>query len=217
MVIRVADLAARVISNDHIYIATDDTRIGDVAASYGYQVIYTSSSCMTGTDRLAEATKSLNYDYYINIQGDEPLLDPADIQACIDLKLQYPTRIINCYTKLSHEDDPYSLNIPKVVVDSSSRLLYISRSPIPGFKENLEFPDITYHKQVCIYAFGSDELSFFASFNHKAKYESLEDIEILRFLEHGFYIHMHYCANASLAVDTPDDLERVLTFMGNEN
>ena len=96
---------------------------------HGYQVIYTSSSCMTGTDRLAEASKSSNYDYYINIQGDEPLLDPADIQACVDLKLQHPNRIINCFTKLSPEDDPHSINIPKVVVDSSSRLLYISRSP----------------------------------------------------------------------------------------
>jgi 3-deoxy-manno-octulosonate cytidylyltransferase (CMP-KDO synthetase) len=208
MIIWVAELSARAVGKNNVYVATDDERISKVVTKAGYSVLMTSAQSLTGTDRLAEAAQMIEYDVYINVQGDEPLVDPVDIQRCIALKIRHPNTIINgyCYT-LPHED-PGNINIPIVITNESNILVYISRAQLPGFKDQVSKP-LHYKKQVCIYGFSRDELIAFSEYGRKSTLESFEDIEILRFLELNRDVLMYECKQGSLAVDIMDDVPLV--------
>ena len=167
----------------------------------------TSSNCMTGTDRLAETNEQLNLDFVINVQGDEPLIDPDDICKVIEAYKKEPSTIVNAMCKISDEEEFHSLTVPKVVVSETSKLLYMSRSPIP-ISKNAEF--FIANKQVCIYAFSKGHLEFFASHSAKTKLEQVEDIEILRFLENDIPVRMVNVSSSSIAVDVPSDVKKVI-------
>ena len=98
-----------------MYVATEDDRIFKTTSEGGFNPIMTSKNCLTGTDRLAEVAKTITADIYINVQGDEPLVDPNDILKVIDAKKRYPNEIINGYTAIDKNEDPNSLDIPKVI------------------------------------------------------------------------------------------------------
>lgn len=204
----VAELSARVVGKENVHIATDDNRIQKTITQLGYHVVMTSETCLTGTDRLAEVAKKIEADIYINIQGDEPLVNPTDIQKVIDLKKQYPNDVINAYTTMEKDEDPQSLNKPKIIFTEDKRMVYISRQPLPGFKD-LKYISKVYYKQVCIYAFNREELLAFGNFGRKSKLEESEDIEIIRFLEWGKTIRLVETQPGSLAVDVPEDVEKV--------
>ncbi len=209
MIIRVAELACKAIEKKDVYIATDDDKIKKEILNYGFQCIKTFKEALTGTDRVAIASEKLDYKFFINIQGDEPLIDPQDIQKCIYLKKSYPEYVINGYCHIGKNETAISKNIPKLVTDQNNNLLYISRGLIPSQKESqLMNPDY-YKKQVCIYGFTKKELKEFHSFGKKTNLEKLEDIEILRFLEIGIKVKMFKCKEGSLAVDIPADVEKV--------
>ena len=208
MILRVAQLSSMAVGYKNVYIATDDKRIFNVAESAGFTAIMTSSSALTGTDRVAEASKQLNYDIYINVQGDEPLLDYKDINKCIDLKAKFPNYIINGYTEINEQENPESVNIPKVIINEKNFLVYMSRKSLPGFKENVNKPKV-FKKQVCIYGFNKQQLFDFSNFGSKSMLENSEDIEILRFLEFDYRILMYECQSGSLAVDSPEDVAKV--------
>ena len=209
MIIRVAELACKTIEKKDVYIATDDDKIKKEIINNGFQCIKTFKEALTGTDRVAIASKKLNYKFFINIQGDEPLIDPKDIQKCIDLKKRFPEYIINGYCHIGKDEKVDSKNIPKIVTDHNNNLLYISRGLIPSQKENNLINPHYYKKQVCIYGFTKKELEKFHGFGKKTKLEELEDIEILRFLELGLKVKMFKCKEGSLAVDIPSDVEKV--------
>lgn len=209
MIVRVARIASQAVGIKNVYVATDDQRIVEVVKLSGFSTIKTSKSALTGTDRVAEASKTLNYDIYINVQGDEPLINYQDIIKCINLKTKFPEYIINGYTEIGESEDPQSANIPKVIMNNKSFLIYMSRKALPGFKETKNKPKI-YNKQVCIYGFTKQQLFDFSSFKTKSELESFEDIEILRFLEMDHRILMYKCDSGSLAIDTPEDVEKVL-------
>jgi 3-deoxy-manno-octulosonate cytidylyltransferase (CMP-KDO synthetase) len=204
----VAELSARAVGKENVYIATDDNRIQKTITQLGYHVVMTSETCLTGTDRLAEVAKKIEADIYINIQGDEPLVNPTDIQKVIDLKKQYPNDVINAYTTMEKDEDPQSLNKPKIIFTEDKRMVYISRQPLPGFKDP-KYISKVYYKQVCIYAFNREELLAFGNFGRKSKLEESEDIEIIRFLEWGKIIRLVETQPGSLAVDVPEDVEKV--------
>lgn len=210
MVIWVCELSSKAVGKNNVFVATESDKIKNVVESYGFQAIMTSESNLTGTDRIAEASESkcLKYDIIINVQGDEPMVDPLDILKVIDLKKDNPERLINCFCYLTDKEDVYSKNIPKVVTNESNKLLYISRHVIPGFKTNKSTSQ-RWKKQVCIYAFSSEELRLFRKYGRKSNLEELEDIEILRFFELGINILMHECPSGSLAVDCPEDVINV--------
>ena len=208
MVVRVAELAASAVGCGNVYVATDDIRIADVVKSCGFHYILTSGGALTGTDRIAEASLSIEADIYINVQGDEPLIDPGDILEIRDAKINNIDCVINGFTWLGDNEDPNNINIPKVIANESGNLVYMSRCALPGFKDSLNAP-MGYKKQVCIYAFTKDELNTFASFGRKSYLESSEDIEILRFLEFGKNILMVETSQNSLAVDIPSDVPLV--------
>ena len=209
MIIRVAELACKTIEKKDVYIATDDDKIKKEIINNGFQCIKTFKEALTGTDRVAIASRKLNYKFFINIQGDEPLIDPKDIQKCIDLKKRFPEYIINGYCHIGKDEKVDSKNIPKLVTDHNNNLLYISRGLIPSQKENNLINPNFYKKQVCIYGFTKKELEKFHGFGKKTKLEELEDIEILRFLELGLKVKMFKCKEGSLAVDIPSDVEKV--------
>lgn len=207
MILWVAELSAEAVGASNVYVATEDERIAEVVKSAGYQAVMTSSSALTGTDRLAEAAEQIPADIYVNVQGDEPLACPRDILRAIEEKKATPDMIINGFCWLSVDEDPHSVNIPKVITNEKNELVYMSRSALPGFKDEKYAPR-TYKKQVCIYAFTKKELLGFKGFGRKSELEQCEDIEILRFLELGKKVRMYETKPGSLAVDVPEDVAK---------
>jgi len=208
MILYVAEAAAKAVGFEHVYVATDSKRIASVVEASGYKALMTSDRALTGTDRVAEAAEQLNYRWYINLQGDEPLVRPSDILGAAQLREDNRSQVINAYTELEEHESPSERSIPKVVINERSELLYISRAPVPFAKEGLA-PKSVYLKQVCIYVFSREDLGFFRSFSNKTPLECLEDIEILRFLESGRSVKMFRAQRGSIAVDYPGDIEKV--------
>lgn len=205
MVIHVADICSK-IKNAKVFVATDSKKIANVVKKNGYNYIITSSNCLTGTDRVAEASKKIRSKIYINVQGDEPTINPNDIKKIIKTKKKFPNHVICGYDKVHDFENPKNTNLPKVVVNSRGELLYISRALVPGAKnKNL---NIQYHKQVCIYAFNKKQLKKFYSTKKKSETESIEDIEILRFFDLNEKIKMVKLNSNSVAVDEISDVKK---------
>jgi 3-deoxy-manno-octulosonate cytidylyltransferase (CMP-KDO synthetase) len=210
MIQRVWEKCVAAVGEQLVYVATDDERIASAVAGFGGQYIMTPSHCLTGTDRLAEANKTLVLDFIINVQGDEPMIAPNDIIKIRDAFIADPSQIVNAYTSISDDEDPFTTTLPKVVLSKSGKLLYISRAAIP-MNKNAEADNC--YKQVCIYAFSKSHLSFFSENNAKTPIENIEDIEILRFLENDISVKMIEVENVGIAVDTAQDLEKVIKLM----
>ena len=208
MILWVAELCAEVLPAEFVYVATEDFQIKEIVEKAGFNVVMTSNKCTTGTDRIAEAATQIEADIYINVQGDEPLLNPADILKIIEAKKMYPNEVINGYCKIGDNEDPESVNIPKVIFNENQQMVYMSRNLLPGTKTK-DFIPPNYYKQVCIYAFSKKELIDYAEFGRKGTLEYYEDIEILRFLDIGVNIRVIETKDDSLAVDVPDDVIKV--------
>lgn len=211
LISRVAKIAHKVLNPSHVYVVTDSQLIQNHCKSLNIQTIMTSSDNLTGTDRIAEAANSLNYDFYINLQGDEPTVNPLDIESCISYGQDYPNYVINFYHPIV-DTDPSSLSIPKVVFNESNDLIYISRSLVPGNKKTEDL-NKTFYRQVCIYGFSQEHLKSFSSFNRKSKLEKEEDIEILRFFELTIPIKTFLSRDCGPAVDYPEDILAVEKYL----
>ena len=206
LVLRVADVCAKTVGRKNLYVATDSKKIEAKVKANGFNSIMTSSRCLTGTDRVAEASKKLNSQIFINVQGDEPLVSPKDIKAVIKAKQKFPNHVICGFDRIQKLQDPKNINLPKVVVSSKNELIYISRSLIPGSKKTIENQE--YFKQVCIYGFNKKELNSFFSLKKKSLIEEMEDIEILRFFDLGIKIKMVKLDSNSVAVDEIKDVKK---------
>jgi len=193
---------------EQVIIATDDERIEAAARRFGARVEMTSSECLTGTDRVAEVADRYPADWYVNVQGDEPLVDPNAINALIASMTKAPENLsaINAMSEIADENDFRSATVPKVVTDQNDRLLYISRAPIPSNKDGVFQSAL---RQVGLYAFRSSALCLYSN-QTKSRLESLEDIEILRLVEAGLHVRMVRVPNPGPAVDSPEDLQRAL-------
>lgn len=205
MIIWVAELTSIALGKENTYVATEDQRIFDLVEKNGFKAVLTSDEHPTGTDRLAEVAEKIEADIYINIQGDEPTLDPASITRVIDAKLTMDHAVINAMAKISGQEDPTSVNIPKVVFNENLQMIYMSRLPVPGFKSHENKP-ADYYKQVCIYAFNRQQLSAYGKMKRKSTVEQSEDIEILRFFELGISVQMVEVTANSYAVDVEADI-----------
>ena len=213
MIRHVYDQCLKAVPRDSIYVATEDRRIADHCKKNNIQFIMTSDECLTGTDRLCEVSKLVEADYYINIQGDEPLFNPIDIQNLIqELSKQKNLYDVYCgYCSIDSEDTFFSFNMPKVIFNKRKELIYISRAPIPSNKKN-EFKKG--FRQVCGYAFSKKSLEIF-DIKSKTYFESIEDIELLRFLELGVKVKMVEMSKKSIPVDLKEDIEKVLFALDN--
>jgi len=192
----------------NVYVATDDNRIYDHCKEKGMPCVMT-GDCMTGTDRVAEAYMRLDsrYDVVVNVQGDEPLVKPGDIIKVAEADNQRGFPVPRCgMCKIKTKEDFDDPNTIKIIADNHNMLLYASRAGIPTNKK-LEF--ISAYKQVCIYAFAPFYLEYFAE-HKQTTFEVIEDIEILRVLGSGKDIQMVEVSEASIGVNVPSDIERVL-------
>ena len=214
MVIRVADICSK-IKNVKVFIATDSKKIANVVKKNGYNYIFTSSSCLTGTDRVAEASNKIRSKIFINVQGDEPTINPKDIKKVIKAKKKFPNHVICGYDRVNNFENPSSINLPKVVVNSKGELIYISRALVPGAKKTDQ--KIQYYKQVCIYAFNKRQLKKFYSKRKKSETESIEDIEILRFFDLNEKIKMIKLNSNSIAVDEIADVKKAEKLLIKKN
>ena len=207
LVIRVVRKCIIAFNRNDVFVATDNVVIANTVKNYGYNYIMTSKNNLTGTDRVAEASKQVNADIIINVQGDEPLIKPEDIKKVLRYKKKYQNHIICAYCQLKDDENPNRRSIPKVVFNEINELIYISRNKIPVSKKIDE--KIKYFKQVCIYAYTKKELNSFKNFTRKSKLEKIEDIELLRFFEVNKKIKMVKVSNSSVAVDEPSDKKKV--------
>lgn len=206
MLQRTYERARHVFSEDDIFIATDSEKIKKIAKKFTNNVVLTSEDCLTGTDRLAEFSKIVNADAYVNLQGDEPIMCIENIKMIKEHAERHPNIIYNGYAPITYHGDYFSNMIPKVVVANSGKLLYMSRSPIPGNKDGTFKRS---NKQICVYSFPKHALNNYGVGTTKTANESEEDIEIMRLLDLGIEVQMLKMSPNTVAVDTPADFERV--------
>jgi 3-deoxy-manno-octulosonate cytidylyltransferase (CMP-KDO synthetase) len=206
MIERVWIQCAKVLNSQNIFIATDSEKISSHCKTKGMQVVMTSPSCLTGTDRVFEASQKIKAKVVINVQGDEPLITPQDLKVVIDEVRQSPGKIINAMCPILSDSEFRSKSVPKVAFREDGKLLYMSRAAIPSSK-NKKF--VKAWKQVCIYGYPVEALKIFAKFGKKTPNETIEDIEILRFLELGMDVKMIEVSQSSIAVDCPEDILKV--------
>lgn len=189
-----------------IVVATDDVRIRDAANAVGAVGILTSPHHVTGTDRIVELLPQIESAWILNVQGDEPEVDPAAIDRLVSaLVASRDVAVATLAAPLAADLDPESLNSVKVVVDGSGRALYFSRSPIPAHPTFGEPTPRRLH--LGVYAFRRDALAAFATLP-RGPLERSENLEQLRFLEHGWPILVvDVDAPTTKGIDTPEDLE----------
>lgn len=203
LVRRVWMQCCKAVPPDDIYIATDSRAISNHCRDHKMQVIMTSDRCKTGTDRVYEAARSLHATTIINVQGDEPMVDPNDIKEAIRKHNACPSKVFCGMAPIVDESRFVSPSVPKMVVDRESNLLYASRAAIPSSKAS-RFQGA--NQQVCVYAFSPENLHKFYE-TPKTPMESIEDIEILRFLEMGVGVEM-INMKPTIAVDYLSDIKQ---------
>ena len=195
---------------NEVYVATDDKKIEEACKENNINVIMTSSKHKTGTDRIGEVARKIKADLYINIQGDEPLIEPETIRKAIlpfydDRNLE----VTNLMTKIKDPVDALNFTVPKVITNKDNIGIYLTRAMAPYPKGKIDY---NFYKQVCVYGFKPDALEFFCN-SERGKIESIEDIEILRFIESGYKVQYIEVESETVAVDTPNDLEKVRKIM----
>jgi 3-deoxy-manno-octulosonate cytidylyltransferase (CMP-KDO synthetase) len=214
MVIRVWERLRRMRGVDAVVIATPDDEVARAARAFGADAVMTSADCRTGTDRVAEAARKMHADVVVNVQGDEPLVEPAHVLAAIRaLQSSNGAGMATLKGPLTTLDELNDHNVVKVVTDARGRALYFSRSPIPSVSSGRYVmlptgPKDPVGRHVGIYAFKRRFLWAFAALP-RTPLERAESLEQLRALEHGHEIRVGHVGHASTNVDSPEDLERV--------
>ncbi len=206
---------------DEVWVATDDERIQKEVVSFGGKVIMTSDTHRSGTDRCLEASQKIggDFDVIINIQGDEPFIQPSQIESLKACFLNFPEiKLATLIKKITEKDGTESLinpNSPKVVIDSRGRALYFSRSVIPfvrGLKPDSWLKNGLFYKHIGIYGYKKETLQEIASLP-QSNLEKLESLEQLRWIENGYQIQTAITDIENIAVDTPEDLEKINEFL----
>ena len=197
---------------DAIVVATDDVRIADAVSSFGGNVVMTSENHPSGTDRCAEALVNFEGDWkaVVNIQGDEPYIQPSQINAIASL-LKNGAPIATLVKKIDNTEELTNINSPKVVLSNTGDALYFSRQPIP-FQKGVNINDWLnhgiYYKHIGIYGYQSAILPELTQLK-QSKLEMAESLEQLRWLENGYTIKTAETAENTVAIDTPEDLSRL--------
>ncbi len=204
-----------------LIVATDNSRIFDHVLSFGGHACMTSSVHQTGTDRCMEVITSFNWDktpdYIVNIQGDEPLIDPKQIDELCQIITEEDVEIASQMRKITNISDLTSTNSAKVIVNHLREAIYFSRSPIPFNKDfdiNEWLIHLDYYKHIGIYAYRSDVLETITKLNQSIL-EIAEGLEQLRWLENGFKIKMVLTEYTPVSIDIPSDAAYVRTLLSN--
>ena len=220
MIMHVVERASRARLVRRVIVATDDQRIADVVCNQGGEALLTSPLAASGTDRVAEVAATLDVELIVNVQGDEPLIEPSTIDAAIEPLIEDPELQMSTTSEpIVSVDDVFNTNVVKVVTDARGFALYFSRSPIPYIRpvERLALeaslrrdPALlsNYRKHSGLYAYRRSFLQQFARME-PSPLEKLEALEQLRALENGIRIRVVRVAHRSAGVDTERDYEQV--------
>lgn len=195
-----------------VIVATDDERIQQHVLSFSGNVAMTSQDHQSGTDRCAEVIHQLTEkpDIIINIQGDEPFIDPEQISMLASCFEDPETEIASLCKKIPSEQEAQNPNTVKVVMNVNGKALYFSRSPIPYHRnQNVQ---VSYMKHIGIYGYRVDILQKISSLS-PSLHEMAESLEQLRWLENGFSITMKETQLETLSIDSPDDLKHVEKYL----
>lgn len=205
---------------DDAYVATDDERIEAAVKSFGGKVVMTSVEHKSGTDRCYEACTKIggDFDVVVNIQGDEPFIQPSQLQAVKSCFDDSSTQIATLVKPFSGNDDfavLENVNSPKVVVNKNMNALYFSRSIIP-YQRNVDKNDWlknhTYYKHIGLYAYRTEVLKEITSLP-QSSLELAESLEQLRWLENGYTIKVGTSEVETIGIDTPQDLEKAERYL----
>jgi 3-deoxy-manno-octulosonate cytidylyltransferase (CMP-KDO synthetase) len=208
----------------HVCVATDDVRIEEEVKRFNGKVIMTSPNHQSGTDRCAEAIEAFclqageTFDVVINIQGDEPFIQPVQIEKLIKCFDNPETQIATLVKPISFIEDIFNPNCVKVVFDRNHRALYFSRSPIPyirGKENSLWNVHHQFFKHLGIYAYRTDVLKEITHLQ-QSPLELAESLEQLRWLENGYRIMVEETAFETISIDTPEDMEKIKTVVFND-
>ncbi len=219
MIQRVFEQAQKSKNIDEVFIATDSDVVVKVCNKFTPNVILTDESCQSGTDRLAQAVKDIDCKFVINVQGDEPLIDPDLIDKLTETFEEQEVQMASAMFKISKIGDLKDPNAVTAVVDKNNYALYFSRSMIP-FPRDLVFDEsvfqkVVFWKHIGIYGYTKDFLLKFPSLE-QTPLEKSEKLEQLRVLENGYKIKMIETDYNPLSVDVQKDLEKVIEIVKNE-
>jgi len=214
-----------ILALNNVYVATDDSRIFEAVLSFGGQAVMTSDRHQTGSNRCLEASQiiekenNIHYDVILNIQGDEPLLDPEQLRV---LQNCFTDEYIMMATLAAPIQDPADLDNESeafVVFDKHLNALYFSRSVIPyikGVPRESWIKNHVIYKHVGLYGYKPEALEIFASLP-PSKLERMEGLEQNRWIENGYAIKIGITDHVSMCVDTPEDLEKIRSMMGEKD
>jgi 3-deoxy-manno-octulosonate cytidylyltransferase (CMP-KDO synthetase) len=216
MIQRVYEQCSKSTSLNKLIVATDDQRIADHVKLFGGNVTLTSINHQSGTDRCAEVANNYpEFDFLINIQGDEPMINPDQIDLLCKCFENPNASIATLVKKISSNEELFNENTPKVILNKNNEAILFSRAAIPFIrgkaKENwIEY--YTFYKHIGIYGFKTETLKNLNNLPVSAL-ESAEALEQLRWIENGYRIHTAITDKESQAIDTPQDLEKLLKWI----
>ncbi len=193
---------------EKVIVATDDERIGATARGFGAEVVMTSSGCRTGTERVAEVAGSVDASVVVNVQADEPFVEPALIDRLVEAMEDESVDIATPMTPIRDEHSADNPNVVKVVTDRRGFALYFSRSPIPYRRHQTSF---TLYKHIGIYVYRKEVLLRISGLR-PTPLEEAEGLEQLRALEHGYRVRLVESSRDAISVDTREDLEEARRF-----
>jgi 3-deoxy-manno-octulosonate cytidylyltransferase (CMP-KDO synthetase) len=210
MIVQTHARCLEVLPRDRIVVATDDERIAEACRAHDIWFEMTAPDHPTGGDRVAEIAERIEARTYFNVQGDEPVCNPADIRALIEAARAYPDRTIIGYCPLGSEAEWRDPNCCKLIFNAACELIYIGRAAVPASKSGAFEGG---WRQICLHAYPRDALRAFAATGGKTPLETIEDHEMLRFLELGLKVHVIEMSDRSVPVDRPQDVARAEAMM----
>jgi 3-deoxy-manno-octulosonate cytidylyltransferase (CMP-KDO synthetase) len=214
MIMRVYEQTLKTTVLNRVIVSTDDKRIFNHVKECGGEVMMTSESHVSGTSRIGEVVENLSflgkcpYDVIVNIQGDEPFIDPSQIDLVVSLFNDRQVQIGTLIREIVNSEDLFNSNVVKVVVDNSGKVLYFSRSPIPflrGVPQDKWIDHNTYFRHIGLYAYRSSILKPILNLP-AAPPEQAESLEQLRWLYNGYSIHAAVTDIETVGIDVPEDL-----------
>jgi 3-deoxy-manno-octulosonate cytidylyltransferase (CMP-KDO synthetase) len=213
MIRRVYEQAKKASSLAEVVVATDSPEIFKAVNAFNGNVIMTSDQHQSGTDRCAEVSKKMiGYDAIINIQGDEPLIDPQQINLLASCFNDISTDLATLIKKIKTQEELFNYNTPKVIINNRSEAIYFSRQVIPYLKDVSPEDYLnkhTFYKHIGIYGYRTTTLGIIASMN-LGNLEASEKLEQLRWIENGCTIKVAITDKESLAIDSPEDVIKVI-------
>lgn len=213
MIQRVFEQAKQCKSFADVIVATDDERIYNHVIEFGGKAMMTSEKHPSGTDRCAEVLSKSDqkYDAVVNVQGDEPFIQPEQLEQLIECFKNPKTQIATLVKKIDSTDDLLNINLPKVIFNKEMKALYFSRLPIPGQKsvDTEEWvKNHQYYRHIGLYGYRAETLKEITLLP-PSPLENIESLEQLRWLEAGYTITVSVTEFESIGIDTPNDLNKI--------